>query len=172
MVKRCTWAQNDPLLIAYHDEEWGRHKKGDQDLFELLTLELFQTGLSWRTVLNKREGFRAAFEQFDIEKISRFDDAKLNELVQSTDIIRHRRKIEATVFNAEVVLNLIKEYGSLYSFFNQLPEDFSDKIKLIKKMFKHVGPSVLESFLIAAGLAPVPHESGCFLEGSLSAHKA
>ncbi len=149
--------------MDYHDREWGRPHTADLELFELLILELFQTGLSWRTVLHKREAFRQAFEGFDLEKVAAFDDEKIEALVQNPGIIRHRGKIVAAIHNAKACLSLIDEYGSLYLFFKNLPDDPKAQHKLMKKVFKHVGPSVIESFLIAAGFTDVPHDPGCFM---------
>lgn len=163
MVKRCKWAEADELMVAYHDHEWGKPVKENRALFELLTLELFQTGLSWRTILHKREGFRKAFDHFNIEKIAFYNDQKVEDLVQDPNIIRHRGKIAATIHNAKSVLALIETHGSLYQFFKSLPEESGAQKKLIRKTFKHVGPSVLESFLIAGGFAEVPHDPDCFM---------
>lgn len=163
MVKRCKWAEADELMITYHDQEWGKQVLDDRALFELLTLELFQTGLSWRTILHRREGFRQAFDNFRIEKIAMYNEQKVQELVGNPGIIRHRGKIAATIHNAKSVLSLIETYGSLYQFFTSLPEEVKEQQKLMRKTFKHVGPSVLESFLIAGGFAQVQHEPDCFM---------
>lgn len=162
-MKRCAWAEADLLLMTYHDEEWGHPHTTDIELFELLILELFQTGLSWRTVLHKREAFRKAFKGFDLHKVAAFGDDEVEELVQDPAIIRHRGKIKAAIYNAEACLTIIKDYGSLYSFFKDLPEDIKAQQKRMKKIFKHVGPSVIESFLIAAGFSEVPHDPGCLM---------
>ncbi|WEG11963.1 DNA-3-methyladenine glycosylase I [Pullulanibacillus sp. KACC 23026] len=162
-MQRCKWAQEDPLLIHYHDKEWGKVERKDQPLFELFILELFQTGLSWRTVLHKREAFREAFDQFQIERVAVYNEEKIAELMQNPGIIRNKRKIEATVHNAKSALEIIRNFGSLNSFFMQLPDDFGQKLKVIKRHFKHAGPSVLESFLFAAGYCVPPHDPECFL---------
>jgi DNA-3-methyladenine glycosylase I len=161
--KRCAWALDDPQLMLYHDEEWGRKVTEDLPLFELLTLELFQTGLSWRTILHKRDAFRKAFQGFDIEKVAQFDEEKIEELVQNPGIVRHRGKIKATIHNANVALDLIQKWGSLLNYIEKLPEPLEEKQKQLRKTFKHVGPSVSESFLIAAGFLPTPHDQDCFL---------
>jgi DNA-3-methyladenine glycosylase I len=113
---RCPWARSDALYIRYHDDEWGVPKSLDAEFFEKLILEGFQSGLSWLTILRKREGFRRAFESFDPEKIARYDDAKIAELLGNTTIIRHRGKIEAAIANARAYLDLAKSQ-SLASFF-------------------------------------------------------
>ncbi|MFN8309295.1 MAG: DNA-3-methyladenine glycosylase I [Chitinophagales bacterium] len=109
---RCGWCLSDPIYIAYHDEEWGRPVHDDQKLFEFLILESFQAGLSWLTVLKKRENFRKAFAGFDAKKVARFDAAKVEALMQDAGIIRNRLKIEAAVNNAKRFLEIQKEFGS------------------------------------------------------------
>jgi DNA-3-methyladenine glycosylase I len=163
MKKRCAWALDDPLLTVYHDEEWGKKVTEDIPLFELLTLELFQTGLSWRTILHKREAFRSAFQSFDLKKVAQFGEAEVEDLVQNPRIVRHRGKINATIHNAQVTLDLIQEWGSLNNYIENLPETLEEKQKQMRKTFKHVGPSVSESFLIAGGFIPTPHDKDCFL---------
>jgi DNA-3-methyladenine glycosylase I len=165
MKKRCAWALDDPFLTVYHDEEWGEKVSEDIPLFELLTLELFQTGLSWRTILHKREAFREVFQDFDIEKVAQFGEDKVAELVQDQRIVRHRGKINATIHNANVALDLIQEWGSLNNYIENLPDTLEEKQKQMRKTFKHVGPSVSESFLIAGGFIPTPHDKDCFLAG-------
>ncbi|WP_026677446.1 DNA-3-methyladenine glycosylase I [Fictibacillus gelatini] len=163
-IKRCRWGEEDDLLRSYHDEEWGRGVTDDDQLFEFLTLEIFQAGLSWRTILHKRENFREAFSQFHIKTVMQYGKEKVEELMQNAGIIRNRRKIEATIENAQRCHQLIREYGSLFSFFQQLPEGKEDKQKAMKATFKHVGLTTAESFLMATGLIPATHEEGCFLE--------
>ncbi|WP_027724220.1 DNA-3-methyladenine glycosylase I [Tuberibacillus calidus] len=163
MVERCKWCQDDPLLIAYHDHEWGRETHDDQLLFEYLTLELFQSGLSWRTVLHKREAMREAFAGFDFNKVKAFDQKKVEALMQHPGIIKNRRKIEATIKNAGVVAELVKKHGSFDRFLETLPADVEEKKKALSKVFYHVGPTVAESFFQAAGIIPVIHDETCFL---------
>jgi DNA-3-methyladenine glycosylase I len=115
-ICRCPWAGNDPLYVRYHDEEWGVPKTKDKEFFEKLILEGFQSGLSWITILRKREAFRTAFANFDAPKIAGYDDAKLSELLSNTAIIRHRGKIEAAVGNARAYLEMAQEQ-SLAAFF-------------------------------------------------------
>src|SRR5271154_6099525 len=104
--RRCAWAESDPLLRAYHDEEWGVPEYDSRALWELLMLEGFQAGLSWITVLRKREAFRAAFKQFDPEKVARFKEADIERIMQNTGIIRARAKIEATILGARIYLDM------------------------------------------------------------------
>ena len=109
---RCPWPSNDSLMIEYHDKEWGKPLHDDKKLFEFLVLESFQAGLSWRTVLHKRENFRKAFANFDAKEVSKFDKKKFNSLMQDAGIIRNRLKIEAAINNAKCFLQLQKEFGS------------------------------------------------------------
>lgn len=114
---RCWWCGDDPLYVAYHDDEWGRPVDDDVRLFEKICLEGFQAGLSWITVLRKREDFRKAFAGFDFIKVARFTEAKVDRLVTNARIIRHRGKIESTVNNANQALKVVDEFGSLAAFF-------------------------------------------------------
>ncbi|HET9859790.1 MAG TPA: DNA-3-methyladenine glycosylase I, partial [Nocardioidaceae bacterium] len=97
---RCDWAGESPDYVAYHDTEWGRELRGDSEMFERVTLEAFQSGLSWLTILRKREGFRAAFAGFDVRRVAAFDDSEVNRLLADAAIVRNRAKIEATIHNA------------------------------------------------------------------------
>lgn len=180
--KRCSWAGDSPIYIDYHDNEWGRPEHDDGKLFEMLTLESMQAGLSWITILKKREAFREAFDGFNPEKIARYDDAKIQELMSNDKIIRNRMKINAAVNNANMFLEIIKKHGSFDSFIwayvNHTPvighwekaEDLpsstplSDKIsKDLKKMgFKFVGSTTVYSFMQATGMVN-DHLPDCFL---------
>ena len=122
-MKRCFWVNMDnPLYVNYHDNEWGVPKYDDQELYELLILEMFQAGLSWETILNKRDNFRKAFDNFDWSKIVNYDEDKINELMQDKGIIRTRRKIESVINNTKIFMDIQKEYGSfakyIWSFTN------------------------------------------------------
>ena len=163
MVERCQWCENDPLLIDYHDNEWGQETVSDQQLFEYLILELFQSGLSWRTILHKREAMRRAFAGFDFYQVKAFDEDKVEELMTNPDIIKNRRKIVATIRNAAICCDLVEKYGALKDYLATLPNDPNGKKKELSKMFHHVGPTVAESFFQASGIFPVPHEEKCFL---------
>lgn len=171
-VKRCEWAGNDPLYIAYHDHEWGRPLHDDNKLFELLILEGMQTGLAWIIVLRKREAFREAFDFFDPQKVAEYTDEKVEELMANRGIIRHRGKISAAIGNAKAFLQIREEYGSfdrfIWGYVNNTPivnranslselptsTPLSEKISkdLKKRGFRFVGPTVIYSFLQAAGL--------------------
>jgi DNA-3-methyladenine glycosylase I len=109
---RCTWSLGDPLYVKYHDEEWGRPMHDDKVLFEFLVLESFQAGLSWLTILKKRENFRKAFAGFDVKKVAKFDQKKFDALMQDAGIVRNRLKIEAAINNAQRFMEIQKEFGS------------------------------------------------------------
>ena len=180
-MKRCFWVNMDnPLYVDYHDNEWGVPKCDDHELYELLILEMFQAGLSWETVLNKRENFRKAFDNFDWNKIVNYDEDKINELMQDKGIIRNRKKIEATINNTKVFLNIQKEYGSFANFIwsftdnkviitdskvvsNELSDTISKELR--KRGMKFVGTVIIYSYLQAVGVIN-SHEDNCFLKGS------
>jgi DNA-3-methyladenine glycosylase I len=181
MKKRCGWCLGDPLYEAYHDEEWGVPVKDDKTLFEFLILETFQAGLSWITVLRKRENFRKAFDQFNYRKIAQYDEAKIASLLQDAGIIRNRLKVRATVGNAQAFIRVQNEFGSfseyIWSFVNGRPirnqlEDYrkapattplSDTISkdLKKRGFKFVGSTVVYAHMQATGMVN-DHEISCF----------
>lgn len=176
-MNRCKWCNlKNPLYIKYHDEEWGTLKLDDDYLFEMLLLESFQAGLSWECILNKREQFRAAYDQFDYRKISCYDDKKIEALQENKGIIRNRRKIEASVRNAKVFMEIQKEYGSFAHYlktftndvilyeFDKTTNDLSDKLSsdLKKRGMTFVGSTIIYSFLQAIGIIN-SHEPGCFL---------
>ena len=167
---------DNPLYVDYHDFEWGVPKYDDHELYELLILEMFQAGLSWETILKKRENFRNAFENFDPQKILNYDESKINELMQDKGIIRNRRKIEATINNTKVFLNIQKKYGSfakyIWSFTdnkviktdskvvsNKLSDIISNDLK--KLGMKFVGTIIIYSYLQAIGIIN-SHEDTCF----------
>lgn len=117
---RCGWCIGDPLYEKYHDEEWGVPVKDDETLFEFLMLETFQAGLSWITVLRKRENFRIAFDNFDFNTISNYSEEKLENLIQDTGIIRNKLKIKATVTNAQAFIKIREEFGSFSKIYMEL----------------------------------------------------
>ena len=179
---RCWWARSDPLLLAYHDEEWGRPVRDDTRLFEMLSLEAFQAGLSWLTILRKRDAFRAAFLGFDPSAVALFDDRDRARLMSDAGIVRNRAKIDATIGNAVALLELISEHGSFHSWLAQrvpqppapLPLDsppdslpattpVSDALSrgLKKHGFRFVGSTIVYSFMQAVGLVD-DHLPGCF----------
>lgn len=175
--KRCTWCNiNNNLYIKYHDFEWGILNLNDNYLFEMLVLESFQAGLSWETILNKREDFRIAFDNFDIEKIINYDFNKLEELVSNKNIIRNKLKINATINNAKVFKKIINEYGSfsnyLKRFWNskiiyendRINSELSDNISndLRSRGMKFVGSTIIYSYLQAIGII-YSHDNNCFM---------
>lgn len=159
--RRCSWAV-DRLLQDYHDNEYGRLKTDDAALFEKLCLESFQAGLSWRTVLAKREAFREAFSGFDIEQCAALEDAYLETLMNDERIIRNRRKIFAVRENAKATLRVIEEFGSFFKYIYSFkkPEVLLRSLKSYGYVF--VGPTMTEAFMQSVGILEA-HEPGCFL---------
>ena len=176
MKKRCTWVEGkEEIYIKYHDEEWGIAKYDDDILFEMLVLESFQAGLSWITILKKREAFREAFDNFDIEKIINYDESKVNELLENKNIIRHEGKIRATINNAKVFKEIQKEENSFSNYIwgftdgkiikadYKTKSELSDKIAkdLKKKGMKFVGSTTIYSYLESIGIID-NHTKDCF----------
>jgi DNA-3-methyladenine glycosylase I len=179
---RCGWCQATPLYRHYHDHEWGFPVADDRRLFEKLCLEGFQSGLSWLTILNKREGFRAAFAHFDAEQVSAFGPAEVERLVQDTAIVRHRGKIESTINNARRMLELQREFGSLARYvwrYEPAPAERPERLTrevartlstspaslamskdLKKRGWSFVGPTTVYAFMQAMGLVN-DHLEGC-----------
>ena len=169
---RCGWSTGDPLYIKYHDEEWGTPLHDDRKLFEMLILEGFQAGLSWITILRKRENFREAFDNFDAKKIAAYDKRKINSLLKDEGIVRNRLKIEAARTNAKAFLRIQKEFGSfnkyIWQFVNNKPiknkfkslkdippkTQISDNMSrdLKKRGFKFVGSTICYAFMQATGM--------------------
>jgi DNA-3-methyladenine glycosylase I len=181
MKQRCPWPSEDKLMIKYHDKEWGVPLHNDRKLFEFLILEGFQAGLSWRTILHKRENFRKAFDNFDFNKVAKYDKRKINSLLKNAGIIRNKLKIESAITNAKAFLRVRKEFGTfgkyIWSFVNgkpiqnkfkslrQLPArtDLSDKISddLKKRGFKFVGSTIVYAHMQATGMVN-DHVVSCF----------
>jgi len=179
--KRCGWCLGDPLYISYHDHEWGVPVYDDGKLFEFLILETFQAGLSWITILRKRENFRKAFDDFDYKKIAMYDENKIDSLLHDAGIIRNKLKIRATVTNAQNFMKIQEENGSfskyIWNFINGKPirnkiENYktapsntaiSDEISkdLKKRGFKFVGTTVIYAHMQATGMVN-DHEISCF----------
>lgn len=179
--KRCYWAGNDPMYVDYHDNEWGRPVHDDIKLFEMLILEGMQAGLSWITILKKRDAFRKAFDGFDPYKVSVYDDEKIQELLANEKIIRNRLKINAAVSNAKAFIKVVEEFGSfdkfIWGYVNYRPvinqwekisdmparTPLSDKISkdLAKRGFKFVGSTIIYSFMQAVGMVN-DHTTDCF----------
>jgi len=178
---KCGWCLGDDLYESYHDEEWGVPVYDDAKLFEFLILETFQAGLSWITVLRKRENFRKAFDDFDYKKIAQYNQDKINVLIQDTGIIRNKLKINATISNAIAFMKIQKEFGSfneyIWGFVNGKPiknkfrsykeapanTALSDAISkdLKKRGFKFVGSTVIYAHMQATGMVN-DHETSCF----------
>ncbi len=178
---RCEWPGNDPLMVTYHDEEWGTPLHDDTKLFEFLVLDAAQAGLSWRTVLYKREGYRKAFENFNAKKIAKYTDVDRTRLMGDAGIIRNRLKIESAITNAKAILAVQKEFGSfdqyIWQFVNHKPIQHSFKQitdipakspeaeamskDLITRGFKFVGPTICYAFMQAAGMVN-DHTTDCF----------
>jgi len=179
---RCPWCGDLPIYVDYHDNEWGRPVHDDRMLFEMLILEGAQAGLSWLTVLKKREAYRKAFNNFDPNKVAKYDDAKIAELLGNAGLIRNRLKMHAAVINAKLFLDIVQKHGSfdkfIWSYVDHKPitnnlkklEDYtattplSDKIsKDLKKMgFKFVGTSIIYAFMQAIGMVN-DHLTDCFV---------
>ena len=178
---RCDWSTKDPLYIAYHDNEWGVPLHDEQQLFEFLILETFQAGLSWITVLRKRENFRKAFDNFDYKKVALYGEDKIQELLLDAGIIRNKLKVRAAISNAAAFMEIQKEFGSfdkyIWDFVDGKPiqtnrklmseitatTEISDKLSkdLKKRGFKFVGPTVIYAHMQAAGMVN-DHVESCF----------
>ena len=173
-LPRCRWCGGAPEFIPYHDHEWGFPVADDQRLFEKLSLEGFQSGLSWRTILNKREAFRAGFAHFDIDRVAAFGPADVDRLLADKGIVRHRGKIEAVINNAQRAQELIAEAGSLAAFVwryeaktpvppqsqTTSPESEALSKALKKRGWRFVGPTTVFAFMQAMGLIN-DHAEGC-----------
>jgi DNA-3-methyladenine glycosylase I len=181
MKTRCPWPSDDKLMIKYHDKEWGVPLHNDKKLFEFLILEGFQAGLSWKTILHKRENFRKAFDSFDFNKVSNYDKIKINSLLKDTGIIRNKLKIEGAIANAKAFIRVRREFGTfnkyIWSFVNGKPiqnkfkllkdlparTKLSDKISddLKKRGFKFVGSTIVYAHMQATGMVN-DHVIGCY----------
>ena len=174
-VSRCWWCGEHADYIAYHDDEWGVPTANDQRLFEKICLEGFQSGLSWLTILRKRDNFRKAFKDFDFEKIARFRSSSVERLLKDSGIVRHRGKIESTINNAKRALELVDEFGSLAAFFWNFEPDthsnFDGKVsitaestlmskELKKRGWSFVGPTTAYAFMQSLGIVN-DHLPGC-----------
>jgi DNA-3-methyladenine glycosylase I len=187
MKKRCKYLKlTNPNYVKYHDEEWGRPIHDEHDLYELFTLELFQAGLSWECILNKRENFRRAYDNFDINKICNYDEKKVNELMNDKSIIRNKLKIEASISNSKIIKDkIIPKYGSFNNYIwhftkgkskwidvkvtsNKLSDEVSKDMK--KLGMKFVGTVTIYSFLQACGVIN-SHDKDCFVYEELEKNK-
>ena len=182
MPRRCEWADgDDPLMLSYHDDEWGVPSHDDSQLFELLTLEGAQAGLSWRTILHKREGYRAAFRGFDPAAVARFDARRLESLLRDPAIVRNRLKVQSTINNARRIREVQGQFGTfdayIWQFVDgapivgrrrrlgdlpaQTPESKAMSKDLKRRGFRFIGPTVCYAFMQAAGLVN-DHVVTCF----------
>ncbi len=181
-IARCAWAGTDPLMIAYHDQEWGVPLHDDQKLFEFLVLDGAQAGLSWSTILKKRDNYRRCFHQFEIEKVAQMTEADQARLLQDPGIVRNRRKIASAIANARVMLQIQQEFGSLdhyfWSYVNHEPiinqfaslEELPAQTELSQRLSKDlkkrgcsfVGPTIMYAFMQAAGMVN-DHTTDCYL---------
>lgn len=174
---RCRWCNiKSPKYVEYHDTEWGVPRFDDAYLYEILILESFQAGLSWECVLNKREAFRLAYDGFDASKVGAYKEDEICALMQNKDIIRNRRKIESSVSNSRIFLNIVREFGSFYDYLlgftdgktvyevDRVTSPLSDEISkdLRNRGMRFVGSTVIYSFLQAIGII-YSHEKECFL---------
>lgn len=173
--KRCNWATSDEVYMKYHDDEWGVPTHDDRELFEFLVLESFQAGLSWITILKKRENFKKAFDNFDVVKVAGYDDIKVDELMENEGIIRHKGKITSAINNAQAFIEIQNEFGSfdeyIWSFTDgkiikaeyltesELSKNISKDLK--KRGMKFVGPTIIYSYLEAIGIID-NHQKDCF----------
>ena len=178
-MKRCFWVdEKSEIYVKYHDEEWGVPNHNDRDLFELLILEGFQAGLSWITVLKKREAFRKAFDNFDVKKVSEYDEEKINALLENKDIIRSSGKITAAINNAKIFIEIQKEFGSFSNYIwgftdnkviknttGEIPvkTELSDMVSkdLKKRGMKYTGSVIIYSYLQAIGIVD-DHDINCY----------
>lgn len=177
MKKRCKWCNlKNPKYIEYHDNEWCKVNWDDKYLYEMLILESFQAGLSWECVLNKRESFRIAYDDFDIDKVCAYDEKKVAELLNNKDIIRNKLKVNASINNSRIFKAIVEEFGSFHNYLkhftgdeilyevDKTTNDLSDAISkdLIKRGMKFVGSTIIYSYLQAIGVI-YSHEEDCFL---------
>jgi len=176
-MTRCKWCNlKNPKYVEYHDNEWCQINFDDKYLYEMLILESFQAGLSWECVLNKRESFRKAYDNFDIDKVCAYDEEKVEELLNNKDIIRNKLKIKASINNSKIFKEIVKEYGSFYDYLKSYTQneiihevgkttnDLSDSISidLQKRGMKFVGSTIVYSFLQAIGVI-YSHDEECYL---------
>ena len=162
---RCRWAATDPVLASYHDHEWGEPPVGDAGWFERLSLEVFQAGLSWRTVLAKRDGFRRAFHDFEPKIVAAFTAKDVTGVLRDPGIVRNRAKVLATIENAKVVLGLAEGAVLVGQWVAAQPGDLDAQLRIYRHTFQFAGPQVVEAFLQSVGRVPPPHEPGCWRLG-------
>lgn len=177
-MRRCSWCNlKNEKYVKYHDTEWGVLNTNEEYLYKMFILEIFQAGLSWECILNKENEFIRAYDNFDIDKVIKYDDIKINELLNNKNIIRNKLKIEASITNSIIYKEIVNQYGSFYNYLKVYSEDkiyyendkvtspLSDMISndLKKRGMKFVGSVTIYSYLQAIGII-YSHEKGCFLE--------
>jgi len=190
VIKRCEWAGSDPLYLAYHDKEWGVPVHRDRKLFEMLTLEGAQAGLSWLTILRKREAYREAFDRFDPEKVARFDRRRQERLLLNEGIVRNRAKVASTIRNARIFLEIRKEFGTFSRFcwefvdgrprvnrwrtMKEVPPQTTESLALSRELKRRgmnfVGPTICYAFMQAVGMVN-DHTVDCFRYPELTGRK-
>ena len=192
-MQRCWWPGEDALYLAYHDDEWGRPVKDDRRLFEKLCLEGFQSGLSWLTILRKREAFRRAFAGFDFEEVARFGPSDVERLLADASIVRHRGKIEASIHNAQRACELVEQEGSLARYFWRFEPPITERPArltrealvamptsptstrmakdLKRRGFRFFGPTTAYAFMQAMGIVN-DHVEGCFAREQVEQERA
>jgi DNA-3-methyladenine glycosylase I len=162
MTAYCAFAANDPLHKSYHDEEYGFPLSDDAALFERLVLEINQAGLSWATILRKREGFRRAYDSFDVDAVASYEEADRQRLLADSSIIRNRLKVNAAIENARRIAALRTEFGSFAGWLDrQHPLGKEDWVRLFKKTFVFTGGEIVNEFLMSTGYLPGAHEPDC-----------
>ncbi|WP_442604460.1 DNA-3-methyladenine glycosylase I [Paenibacillus sp. KN14-4R] len=186
-MSRCSWVNDDPLYVDYHDQEWGVPVHDDRHLFEMITLEGAQAGLSWYTILKKRESYRMAFDHFDVNLVAQYDEERISKLLLDPGIVRNRLKVRSTVTNARAFIQIQEEFGSfanyIWGFINGVPIDnqpekitdvpvstsLSDKISkdLKRRGFSFVGTTIIYSFMQAIGMIN-DHVTSCCCRKELS----
>lgn len=180
-IKRCIWCGEDPLYVKYHDEEWGKAVKDDRTLFEFLVLESAQAGLSWITILRKREGYKRNFADFDPEKVAKFNETDVERILKDPGIIRNRNKVSSTITNAQIFLAIQKEFGSFYKYlfsfmpegkpvlnnpvsYKDIPVSSPESILIAKDLkkrgVKFFGPTICYAYMQAVGMVN-DHEGTC-----------
>jgi DNA-3-methyladenine glycosylase I len=164
---RCAWATKDALQAGYHDFEWGRPIRTEAGHLRRMAQEIFQCGLSWRIVLVKTPALITAFEGFEVDRVAQFGKRDVDRLMKNEEIIRNRRKIEATIYNADVFRQLSKSNGSYCKWFNRLPAKTAAEqaalFPLFKTTFKFMGPETTKCYLMGTGKIPQAHEPGCWM---------
>ena len=187
MIKRCEWSTNDPLYIRYHDQEWGVPVYDDRLIFEFLILEGAQAGLSWLTILKKRENYRVAFDHFDPQRVAHYDENKIEQLLSNPGIVRNRRKVESAINNARAFLEVQNEFGSFAEYIwrfvggkpiintrrtmGEIPAQTDESVAmskdLVRRGFKFVGPTICYAHMQATGMVN-DHVVDCFRYAELS----